>query len=432
MIALTRRLLALLALPAAAAAQNFNGSFAIVEQGGTIGAGNLATAGTPFARDLINGDGVGVHTVGGIIDGAFGNPGSWIGNSQDSWVGLAFAAPQSLSGLAFGRDNTGNFLDRAFGTFVVEYSNSDVLSDPAGAVWQKLGEITYAQGGVPGSLLSAPTLRHRFNFDPVSARAIRLTVPGNSFAGGAAIDELELFASKLNAAGPASGIVTSPAPGYRITWDGNDGAYWSPSGSPAAPNLALSANGGTAFSSGDLGPQLGLPFHVAANLNDGRYGNANSWIGGDGPATAHAGVMLNGLHQISGIAWGRDNGLDAANGDCCGGSLTDRWAGFYDIQITTDGSTWNSIGSVELQNSFDAAIGGLATGWLRHEFALSSDAGAILATGVRLMVPATGLGAGTAIDELEIFGTPIPEPGASLLGGLALGLAGFRRRRAAQ
>jgi hypothetical protein len=142
--------------------------------------------------------------------------------------------------------------------------------------------------------------------------------------------------------------------------------------------------------------------------------------------------MLNGLHQITGIAWGRDNGLDEANGDCCGGTLTDRWAGLYDIQVTTDGSTWNSIGSVELQKSFDAAIGGLVTGWLRHEFELSADAGPILATGVRLIVPSTGIGGGTAFDELEIFGSPIPEPGAALLGGLALGFAGFRRRRAAQ
>jgi hypothetical protein len=426
------RLLALLAMPATAMAQNSNGSFAIVEQGGTIGSGNLATAGTPFARDLINGDGVGVHTVAGIIDGAFGNPGSWIGNSQDSWVGLAFATPQSFSGLAFGRDNTGTFLDRATGTFVVEFSNSDVLGDPGSALWQKIGEITYPEGGVPGSLLSAPTLRHRFNFDAVTARAIRITAPGNSFAGGAAIDELELFASKINVAGPASGIITSPAPGYRITWDGNDGKFGSPGGSPTAANLALATNGSTAFSSGDLGPQLGIPFHVAGNLNDGRYGNANSWIGGDGPAQAHAGVMLNGLHQITGIAWGRDNGLDEANGDCCGGTLTDRWAGLYDIQVTTDGSTWNSIGSVELQKSFDAAIGGLVTGWLRHEFELSADAGPILATGVRLIVPSTGIGGGTAIDELEIFGSPIPEPGAALLGGLALGFAGFRRRRSAQ
>ena len=53
-------------------------------------------------------------------------------------------------------------------------------------------------------------------------------------------------------------------------------------------------------------------------------------------------------------------------------------------------------------------------------------------TGVRVLVPASGLGGGgTAIDELEVYGSPIPEPTSAVLALLAaIGmLAGGRRSR---
>jgi len=44
------------------------------------------------------------------------------------------------------------------------------------------------------------------------------------------------------------------------------------------------------------------------------------------------------------------------------------------------------------------------------------------ATGIRVLVPASGLGGGgTAIDELEVYGSPIPEPTSAVLALLAAG-----------
>src|SRR5690349_12314188 len=74
-------------------------------------------------------------------------------------------------------------------------------------------------------------------------------------------------------------VVITPAPGFSILWDGNNGGFSSPdvTAGPQA-NAALASNGTVPFTSSDLGTVLGLPFHMAVNLNDGRYGNANSWI----------------------------------------------------------------------------------------------------------------------------------------------------------
>src|SRR5690349_19044297 len=52
-------------------------------------------------------------------------------------------------------------------------------------------------------------------------------------------------------------------------------------GTFAPDNLAAASGGAIPLGSSSLGPQIGVPFHVIANVNDGLYGNGNSWIGGD-------------------------------------------------------------------------------------------------------------------------------------------------------
>ena len=78
-------------------------------------------------------------------------------------------------------------------------------------------------------------------------------------------------------------VVITPAAGFTIAWDGNNGGFNSPNaGAGPSDNIALTGHGTVPFASSDLGPLLGIPFHVAANLNDGLYGNSHSWISANG------------------------------------------------------------------------------------------------------------------------------------------------------
>ena len=191
--------------------------------------------------------------------------------------------------------------------------------------------------------------------------------------------------------------VISNAPGYVITWDGNDGVNPTPPNVPA--NIARAAQGAVAYASGQLGPEIGAAQHYATNLNDGFYGNTKSWIGGTNDPTpwfAGIGLTNSDLVPLTGIAWGRDNS----------GTNQDRSLGTYTLQIstntsfTTNEADWITLGTISYTNT--------AAGfrpWLRHRFNIAQSNGDyVFAQNVRLLVPSSGLVAtGTAIDEVELF-----------------------------
>jgi hypothetical protein len=232
-----------------------------------------------------------------------------------------------------------------------------------------------------------------------------------------------------------AGVSIVPAVGYQITYDGNDGDHFDanepPAGAQAPNNAALASNGGVPFASAAV--SLHTPPHAVVNLNDGFYGNTNSHINGQGPGPGNMGVILGNVYNVTGFAFGRDNGNgafddSAAGTDCCGGQLEDRVLGLYTIQLTADGgSNWTDIGTLTYDaTDIDAAPGGLFTPWFRHEYGVADAAGGpILSNGIRIVVPDLG----TAIDEIEVYGTVVPEPSGMAL--LSLGLFGLilRRRR---
>ena len=208
-------------------------------------------------------------------------------------------------------------------------------------------------------------------------------------------------------------VIITASGGYSITWDGNDGDFFSASNpAPAPMNLALS-----------VGTQIQSSFLAAGNhaepgnVNDGLYGNNQSWIGGDGDPLPYVGIDLNGTYDLSAIAWSRDNGNNV--NDSPNGQFTDRSLGVYTVQITNElnpaaATTWTTIGTVEYVSNDDAALGGAFTSYFRHQYDIVRTTGApLLATGVRLLVPGTGISpSGTAIDELELYGqSPVPTGG---------------------
>ena len=195
--------------------------------------------------------------------------------------------------------------------------------------------------------------------------------------------------------------------------------------------------GSVPFSSSDLGPELGIAFHVAANLNDGHYGNANSWIGGDDNPFApiqFAGIALSEPTEIATIALGRDNGNNTT--DACGGQCTDRALGQYVLQFTQvdapasdtletgDAVTgWQDLATLDYKQDNDDF-----TSYLRHAFDVTDGNGGVLATGIRVLVPATGLNGGTAIDEIEVYAVPEPSACGMIVCGLIVVVSGRRRQ----
>jgi hypothetical protein len=438
------------------------GGLVLAEQGGIFAANNVAGASfgaVPFSSsDLGPQIGIPFHVAANLNDEIYGNSNSWIGGDANPFpapfAGVSLDGAFTLSSIAFGRDNLGGFPnDRWQGVYTLQYTTAaGVGSNTPDASWTTIGTLNYGPAG--GANYSIPSARHRYNFDPVSnVTGIRMLVPSTGVGNnGTAIDEIELYETPAFIPPPPPPFTITPAVGHSIGWDGNDGDHFDPAPPPAGAlvpnNLALASNGAIPFASS----QLDAFGHLTVELNDGIYGNANAWIGGDPPilySAPFAGVALDGLFYVSQIAFGRDNGNgafdDSAPGtDCCGGQADDRWQGIYTLQYTQvpnadkdtpdtgDPTTgWASIGALNLTDSSDLSPGGGFTAYLRHAFDVSADGAPILASGIRIIVPSTGLGNnGTAIDEIEVYGSAVPEPSTYAM--LAMGIGGvamLRRRR---
>ena len=166
--------------------------------------------------------------------------------------------------------------------------------------------------------------------------------------------------------------------------------------------LALVAEGGS-FETNDVAlgkmafAQDVIPAapHAIANVNDGIYGNSNSWIGYYSGTNTFVGVNLGATpYTLSKVAFGRDNL----------GIYSDRAIGTYTLQYTTvpnpDATTpdasWTTIGTLDYQS---AGGTNFTTPTLRHEFTFTP----VSATGVRLKVSPISI----CIDELELYRAPV-------------------------
>jgi hypothetical protein len=372
------------------------GGLLLIEEGGQFADNNVASSfagAVPFALDSLEDVlGPGVHSISYLNDGWYGNANSWIGNGAASgagpFAGVALDGSFSLSSIAFGRSNVregdpcagGVCTDRSLGLYRLQYTNAanpSALTDDS--LWNDIGTIEYtpgAPGGIGPQAYTASHLRHRFNFNPVNATGVRLVNPDF----GTAIDEIELYTT----------------PGLVLP--------------PHIPRMELAETGGT-FAPNNLAAQ-GTPFaldelafegttHFISDLNDQAYGNADAWIGNGAvifdlssefDLRAFAGISLgNSAKTVRSIAWGRDNL----------GTFTDRANGQYVVQYTTTPnpdaftpeSAWTTIEEVTYGDDYPLLN---AT---RHRFNFAP----VSATGMRIIVPATGIAGGTALDEIEIY-----------------------------
>ena len=175
------------------------GGLSLVEEGPFGGAPpmNLARqpGSVPFVIDSLAG--YPIHDYLHLNDGSYGNSYSWIGNSgTPGYAGIRFGDSNTITSIAFSRDNLGTFSDRTLGTYTLQYTR---VATPGTATaftgnpdtgWATIGTLNYQNAG--SGLFTAPSRRHRFTFTPVTATGIRLLVPGTGINAGTCIDELEV------------------------------------------------------------------------------------------------------------------------------------------------------------------------------------------------------------------------------------------------
>lgn len=188
---------ALLLAPALLSAQ-----MTLIETGGTFrtDATNLALSATPKS----DGDYGGGHFAININDGNYGNASSWLGSAGNfySSIALGFSTPVTLGSVAFGRDNTGVYADRATGSYEIYYSTNYVSGASvygSSTIWHLLQILDYAS-----SPPESPALRHLYNFDTplTNVTGFMISVPSflnpDGYAA-MAIDEIELYSSPATA-----------------------------------------------------------------------------------------------------------------------------------------------------------------------------------------------------------------------------------------
>ena len=211
---------------------------------------NIALSGqgsTAFASSQY---GAGGHLTANANDGVYGNNRSWLSNltGTDAFVGIAFPAAQSLSSIAWGRDNGrnniatptgggdtnqsgGQFMDRSAGTYTLQFTTvaSPDASTPEGD-WTTLGTITLPSSASGGF---SPWFRHEYDLrtsagEPIAGvTGVRISAPFANPSNAQVLDEIEV---------------------YRQVWASGNSAAWS---STDAWQTAVSGGTSTTAFDGD-------------------------------------------------------------------------------------------------------------------------------------------------------------------------------------
>jgi hypothetical protein len=226
-------------------------------------------------------------------------------------------------------------------------------------------------------------------------------------------------------------------------------------------NNAATATGATAFAKDVILQGDGTEYaaHSVAHLNDGTFGNGNSWIAGS--FDSWIGIKLAGATTIDAIGFGRDNTADGTivNGGYQDGvqRYTDRTRGVYTLQYTTDsvagvttaadfaGLNWTTIGALTYSAgnagpTYANPIGTITVDTtpltdqpLYKQHLWGFDALQDV-TAIRINVasesPATAPDGPICIDEFQVRSVPEPTSLAGIVGLVLCGLVAMRRRTA--
>jgi len=197
------------------------------------------------------------HSFYNLNDGLYGNSKSWCpliysGHPSDK-AGVVLPAPQTIVGIQFARDLTGEVKDGAGGVVTVEYS-ATANSDANPGAWAS------SNGWVLVGRLTgwAANTRNYYEFNtPVVADGLRVTVDTNADGQLTCIDELEIYS---RSPGPPSPPPPGPSPPVVVV---------SPSSSPPVVVVSPSPSPLPRCSSVDRYPTMSLKSWYLDHTNGG-------------------------------------------------------------------------------------------------------------------------------------------------------------------
>ncbi len=236
----------------------------------------LATAGTKVtasgSRTSSN------HRLEHINDGKYGNSWSWMSDEPGrGWVLFELPEPTRIDRIVWSRDRDGQLTDRLPIAYAIE----------VGPTIEAMERVAF----VPPLRAAVNAMRNVDRFEPVTARRLRFTIRAtNSLE--PCIDELEVFDA-----------------------DGR--------------NVALAEVGTTVSSSGDAPPS---DHHKLPHINDGRYGNARSWMSSES-GKGWIELCFSEPRSIDRVVWARDRE----------GKYADRLPIDYAVDVQNDRGEWQTV-----------------------------------------------------------------------------------------
>ena len=206
-----------------------------------------------------------------------------------------YALQAVFAGVQHGERAVAREMDEAVLTELAALKKALAAKEKVLQSYQELAYRVEAAGDEPPL---RPPVNARLNeetFEPVAVRAVRFTILGTS-SGEPCLDELEVL-------------------------------------DEAGGNVALASRGAAPSASGTL---PGYEIHQLKHINDGRYGNARSWIS----HTAGSGwvqIDFPESRRVTRVRWGRDRE----------GQFADRVATIYRVEVSADLKHWRKVASSE-------------------------------------------------------------------------------------
>ncbi|MEW6358426.1 MAG: SUMF1/EgtB/PvdO family nonheme iron enzyme [Planctomycetota bacterium] len=231
--------------------------------------------------------GYAIHQIPHLNDGRYGNSFSWIALAgTNEWAQIELPQVMRINRVMFSRDRDGRYRDRLPVAFEIQLSTD-------GQTWRTVKKVGASSVVATEAKLLLPNKAIVLDLSPTLAKYVRLAIAQTGNGSQPCVDELEVYGANLKT------------------------------------NLALASRGGKASASSCI---EGYAIHKIEHLNDGKCGNAHSWIAAN-TKNEWAQVELPEPAQVRRVIFSRDRD----------GSYKDRMPTAFEVRLSLDGKQWTTV-----------------------------------------------------------------------------------------